>query len=715
MSQTFSESWHRVAEARVALLPTVTAHKQRFRGEDWYVLRDTYNQRFFRVSPQAYAFVSRLSARRTVDEVWQQCLRDFPTEAPGQEEAMQVLAQLHQSNLLFHDTPSDSQTIFQRQRKQRSRERWSKVAGFLSIRIPLWDPDAWLNRQRALSHALVSWPAAALLLGVLLWGAATTIGHIDALSDQASGLFALENLAWLYLCTALMKTLHELGHAHVVKRFGGEVHGFGVMLLLLVPLPYVDATGSWAFRDRRARALVGAAGILVELFLAALAALVWAHTGPGLLNSLAFNVMVIGSVSSLLFNGNPLLRFDAYYVLSDLLDIPNLYQRAGAQWKYFGAHYLLGTPGGSSPARDRREWWWLTLYGAVSFAYRVLVFATVLLVLADQWLPLAMVFAALSLVMAVILPARRWVTYLRGPAVMRNRSRAVGVSVALVAVPVAVIGWLPLPAAIRAPGVVQSVAHAQVSTGTAGRLEAIEAPHGSVVAAGQVLLRLSNPELEWEVQAAQAAVQEATVLRDQAIERLPSEVAALDKRLAAAQERLRYLRARQEELVVRARLGGTWTAEGLQQRLGSWIPRGQALGEIAGADQWRFSAVVSQEQARELFALATPTAQVRLHGQADALVASQRLVLLPYQSERLPSPTLGWRDGGEVAVRPDDPQGTQALEAYYEMQAFLDPAALPALALHGMTGRVRVALPPQPLFEQARQALLQLVQKRYRL
>lgn len=181
MSRTFSESWHRVADARLRLLPTVVVHKQRFRGQDWYVLRDTYTQRFFRITAQAYIFVSRLSSELTVEEVWQNCLHDLPKEAPGQEEVMQVLSQLHQSNLLFHDTLPDSQTIFQRYRDQRRRELRGKLLSFLSIRIPLFDPDRWLSRQSGLTQALVSWPMATALLLLVVLGIATALSHSDRL------------------------------------------------------------------------------------------------------------------------------------------------------------------------------------------------------------------------------------------------------------------------------------------------------------------------------------------------------------------------------------------------------------------------------------------------------------------------------------------------------------------------------------------------------
>ena len=690
MSGTFSESWHRVAGARLALLPTVAVNKQRFRGQDWYVLRDTYTQRFFRVTPQGYAFLSRLAPQRTVEQVWESCLRDMPAQAPGQEEVIQLLAQMHQSNLLYHDTPSDSLTIFTRYREHKQREFQGKVLGFLSIRIPLWDPNRWLDGQRGLSHALVSWPAALVMAALLLWGGATALAQSDRLWSQTEGLFVFDNLVLLYACMAVMKALHELGHAHVVKRFGGEVHTFGIMLLLGLPLPYVDATGSWSFRDRHARALVGAAGIIVELVLAAIGALVWAATGPGLVNSLAFNVMVIGSVSSLLFNGNPLLRFDAYYVLSDLVDIPNLYQRAGQRA-------------------------WRVCSGAASFCDRVLICANIALELADVWLPLAVVFGVTLTVMAVAMPGHKLWKHLRGPATMRNRRRAVGVTALLFALPLGFLAWVPLPDAIRAPGVVESAESTQVVTGVAGRLERIEAVHGSRVTEGQVLVRLRNPELDWEIQAAAAAVTEAEVMRNQALQAAPADVAAWNQRIAAAGERLRDLRARRAELEVRARHAGVWSAQGLHERLGNWVPRGQALGELVNPGGLRFAAVVSQEQADRLFRRDLSGAELRLGGQAGQVLVPQRLLLVPYERDRLVSPALGWQAGGAVAVRPDDPQGLTTVDTFYELQASFDAQGQDVVALHGMTGWLRVPLPPATLWEQAERTLRQLVQKRYAL
>lgn len=714
MSTTFSETWHRVSQARLSLLPTVSVHKQRFRGEDWYVLRDSYTQRFFRIRPMAYTFVSRLSHERTVDEVWRTCLDEFPQDAPGQEDAMQVLSQLHHSNLLHYQSKADSQAIFERYRTHRKREIQGQLLGFLYLRVPLWDPNDWLNRQRDWVEKCVSWPAAALLMVVLLAGALSAVLNSHRIWDQSQGMFAMDNLIWLYLCMAVMKMLHELGHAFVVKKFGGEVHTMGLMFLVFMPLPYVDATASWGFRSRHARALVGAAGIIVELFLAALGAVVWASTGPGLVNSLSFNVMVIGSVSSLLFNGNPLLRFDAYYVLSDLLDIPNLYQKASQQWFYFADKYLLGTVKAESPARDRREWWEMTLYGLFSFLYRMLIVATILLFVTDQWFAVGVVFAVTTLIMLVMMPAKKWISHLSGAAVYRNRRRAVLASLALVLVPAALILWLPLPYAIRAPGMVEAVQYTRVTADSSGRLESIAVPSGTPVEPGQLLLVLSSPELDWELQIARQQALETNMLLSLAMGRTLSDIEPLEQRLASLTERADELRARQSALEVRARHRGVWFAPQLNEKLGNWLPRGELLGEVVDNSHLRFTAVVSQEQANQLFRDTPPGGELRLNGQADSQVEPTQMLVLPYQKQQLASSALGWGGGGSIAVRPDDPQGLAAVDSFYEVQAPL-PADQLSVAWHGMTGWIRIPLPHQSLSQQLSTAFMQLLQKRYQI
>src|SRR4029077_13640502 len=168
----------------------------------------------------------------------------------------------------------------------------------------------------------------------------------------------------------VLKALHELGHGYAVKAFGGTVHEIGIMFLVFAPMPYVDASAASEFRSKWQRALVGAAGMLVEVFIAALALYVWLAVEQGLVRAFAYNVIVVAGISTVIFNGNPLLRYDGYYILSDLLEIPNLAQRATRYWGHLVYSYLFRTEGQEFSGTPGERAWFL-FYAPSAFAYRM--------------------------------------------------------------------------------------------------------------------------------------------------------------------------------------------------------------------------------------------------------------------------------------------------------------------------------------------------------
>jgi len=710
----FSDSWFRIANTRVSLLSSARVNEHVFRGKTWYVVQDTYSHRFFRITPQAWRFISALNPQRTVEEVWRDFIERHPEDAPGQDEIVRVLSQLHMSNLLYTAEAPDTVSVYNRSKLQRQRELRGKLMSFLYVRVYLWNPDRWLDRLMPLIRLMTSPLAGAAWLAMVLAGASTAVGHWDALFDKTQGLFSVSNLPWLFLCLSAMKLLHETAHAFVCKRFGGQVHAFGIMFLILTPLPYVDMSSTWAFKNRFNRALVGAAGMMCELFMAALATIVWAKTSPGLVNSLAFNLMVVGSVSALAFNGNPLMRFDAYYILADLVDIPNLYQKAQQQWLYFGDRYLLGTREAESPATDRREWWWFTAYGLLAFLYRIPVAFGIVLVVLDQWFAVGLVMGAITLTTMFVMPFKKLVAHLRGPRVQRNRQRAVATVALILATVLGVGQFVPFPYSIRASGILQASQSTIIHPIAEGALVKTYAHNGDMVKRGSILAVLANPDLDYEVELVRQQQREVEMQTRQSVFRLPADIAPLEQRRGALERQMRELEKLRAQLVIRAPHDGEWVAPGLQERDGAWIPRGQSLGEVVKGDRFRFVAVVPQEQADELFRHRFDGAQLRLNGQADVRVPVSRLTLIPFQRERLTSSALGIMGGGEIAVRPTDQSGQAAAESFYELHAAVGADSPPGLTpLHGLSGVLRIPLPSEPLFWQARKALMQLFQKRY--
>jgi putative peptide zinc metalloprotease protein len=713
--KTFSESWYRVAGLKVRLHPTVTVRKQLFRGEIWYVLRDPFNNQFFRLRPTAHEFVIRLRPDRTVEEVWEECLERFPDDAPGQEDVIKLLTQLYFGNLLHFETPADSAKLFERYRKRRQREIRSKLMSIMFIRIPLFDPDPLLKRILPVFKHLISPIGAALWLMVVAAALKMVVDRFDMATSQVQGILAPDNLFLLYVGMVVIKSLHEFGHALVCRRFGGEVHTMGVMLLIFTPLPYMDATSSWSFRSRWQRALVGGAGMLTEVFIAALATFVWAHSGPGTLSSLAYNMMFIASVSTVLFNGNPLLRFDGYYILSDLLDIPNLTTRSKKHLRHLVERYAFGYKDSFSPAQAPKEAFWLTVFGVLSGIYRVVVFVGIILFVADKFLLAGLLMALICVISWGIVPLYRLIVYLASsPRLARTRARAIAVSVGALALLVSFLAVWPFPNRFRAPGVIESVRYVQVINDAPGYVKTVLVPSGARVRAGTALIELSDRELDLEIEATEAQRTETLAMQRRALRLETADLEPIRKRLETIESKLEDLKNQRDALLVRTRQSGIWVAPLIKDMVATWVPRGSTVGEIVNRDAFRFSAVVSQDEAADLFNGQIRKAEVRIHGQGGKNLEVDGVKIIPYQQERLPSAALGWYGGGEVPVSVEDGTGLRATEPFFQIYATVRPTLDPLL-LHGRSGKLRFTLNPKPLLFQWIHKFKQLLQKRYQI
>ncbi len=713
--RTFSDSWYRIADLKVSLRPTVAVRKHYFRGALWYILHDPFNNQFFRLRPASWAFVSRLRPDRPVSEVWQRCLERHPDETPGQEDVIHLLTQLFSSSLLFFETPADTEKVFGRYEKRRTQEMRSRLMSVLFMRIPLWDPEQTLQKISGLIRLLVG-PVGGMVWAVTVLAALKVfVDGFDRAMDQAQGVLAPDNLIFLYLALLVIKGLHEFGHAFACKRFGGEIHTMGIMLLILTPMPYIDTTSSWSFRSRRHRAFVGAAGILAEIFMAALATLVWAHTGAGGLHSLAYNIMFLASFSTLVFNANPLLRFDGYYIFSDLLDIPNLHTQARAHLKYLAQRYLFGIREASTPAEDAHEAFWLTGFGVASALYRVIVFVGILFFVADMYLPLGALMVCAGLITWGVMPLVRMVGYLAvSPDLVKNRCRAVSITLLAGGLLLILLLVYPFPSRFTAPGVLAAESTRHVFNDTAGYVDQLLVPSSTWVATGTPLIRLRNRELTFEIREAMAQYEETLALYKKAALESAGELDSILKRLTAHEMHLDNLRRKESHLIVRAHQRGLWVSPQGHEMVGVWLARGRQVGDLVDPERFQFSAVVPQKMAAHLFEGRILGAVVRLYGQAQIDLGVDDYQIIPFEQKRLPSAALGWRSGGGVATSMADRTGLETVEPFFHIYAHLKPDVSVAF-FQGRSGKICFVLPDQPLVGQAIRYMRQLIQKRYQL
>lgn len=702
-----SNAWHRVAGLRPRLRTQARLYRHRYRGEVWYLLQDPATGRVHRFAPGARLVIAAMNGQRTVDQLWDLTNRHLGDEAPTQDEMIQLLGQLHAADLLQSDVTPDTAEVFQRserERKARGRRAWSNP---MAMRLPLWDPDTFLNRLNALARPIWSrWGALAWLLVVLPalllipphW---TELTH--SLSDR---VLAVDNLLMLWLIFPVIKLLHELGHAFATKAGGGEVHDLGLMFLVLMPVPYVDASGATVFKHKYRRAAVGAAGMLVELFIAALAFYLWLLVEPGLLRSILFNIMLVAGVSTVVFNGNPLLRYDAYYILADLIEMPNLAQRSLRYWAYLAERYVFGVEEASTPTVSTSEKAWLLVYGLASSIYRVLVTVAIALFIASQFFVIGVVLAIWAVVMMAVVPLVKSLRYLMGsPSLQRRRSRALTIVGSSVLAAVVFILGVPVPFRSQAEGVVWLPEEAMVRAGGDGFVQALLATPGTRVQKGTPLIQLENPELAAELALAQArmAELEAAYLSEFAVNRVQAEM--LREQLRGAQAVLFRAQEQFNQLKVMAGSDGVFSISRASDLTGRHVRKGEMLGQVTERFLPLARVVVTQADV-DMVRQATSSVRVRLAQRVDQVMDGRVVREVPAAESRLPSLALALQGGGPFATDPQDPQGTRTLERLFQFDIALPQEQ--RQELFGQRVYVRFDYPWEPLARQWYRSLRRL-------
>ncbi len=443
----FSSSWYRIAGLKPKLRGHAHISRHHYRGQLWYVLQDKFSGQNHRFSSQVYYVLTLMNGLHNFQQIWDLALQKLKDDAPSQDEMVKLLGQLHSSDLLLCDVPPDVEELFQRfERKQRSKLKqrlWSP----LSIRIPLWNPSSFLERWLFLVLPLFSWFGKLLWLSVMIVAVVMLATHWTEITQGgAEQIIAADNLVLLFFVYPSVKFLHELGHAFTTKVWGGEVHEMGIMLLIFMPIPYVDASSAWAFREQKKRVIVGAAGIGVELFLAALALFIWLSVEQGMIRAIAYNVMLIGGVSTLFFNGNPLLRFDGYYILSDLIEIPNLSNRANNYIGYLIQRYLFAVKPIHSPTSITGEKIWFVCYGLASFVYRMFISFVIIIFIAGKFFIIGVLLAIWAVMSMILMPLSKQVKFLfNSPVLQRQRFKAIFISFMLLLIGGGFLFLFPMP------------------------------------------------------------------------------------------------------------------------------------------------------------------------------------------------------------------------------------------------------------------------------
>lgn len=665
MVQSFlSQDWYRVGPMRPRLRSHVEIHRQRFRGETWFIVQDLHSGKYFRLSPAANLIASLMDGRRSLQRLWETACAQYPDDPPTQTEVIRLLSQLHHADLIAGDMPPDIAEMGQRHHDQTKKSLMSRLRNPLALRFPLFDPDRFLGA----TVWMVGWLFT--VWGFLIWLTLITTGVTlvalnwgeltGGLSDR---ILSAENIMLIALAYPMIKAVHELGHAYATKIWGGEVHEIGLMFLVFIPVPYVDASSSAAFPEKWRRVIVGGAGIMVELALAAIAMIVWVNVEPGLVSAFAFNVMLIGGVSTLLFNGNPLLRFDGYFVLADAVEIPNLGQRSSKYFWYLVQRYLFGLKEAVNPVTAHGERVWFLFYSIAAFFYRMSVSIAISLFVAQKFFVIGTLLAIWAISNVLLFPIFKGLKFLfAGPSLRGQRGRAVTLSVLLFAGALAVIFALPLPHRTLAIGVVWLDEGEVLRTSTDGFIETTSLEN-QTVDTGDVILEMADTNLAAETRLAEARLQEIRLRLQGMSGSNVVQANLLREQVRHLEGRLALLQERNAALVVKAAYPGRALVPNADDLPGRYVKKGVVLGYLMKDSGIRLRVAVPQDMAE--LVRDSVGVELRMERLLSTVMPGQIIGAAPESLAILPSPALSTEAGGAFASDPTDPSGRRSLQSLF--------------------------------------------------
>jgi putative peptide zinc metalloprotease protein len=669
----FSSLWHRVEAVRPRLRPQTQIERHVVRGEIWYYAKDRLANRVHRFSPAVYAVLMRLNGERTLGEIWAEVADHFGEDAPSQDQIIQLVGQLYSYDLVQVEGSVDMGELSDRADRLRRRQLLQRYQNPMYFRLPLFDPDRFLDATVGFVRPFASIWGAALWLIAVGWFVAEAGQHWTELTTGiADRVLATDNLLLLVLIFPILKILHELGHAYATKLSGGEVHDVGIMFLVMMPMPYVDASASSLFPAKWSRVLVGAAGMLVELFVASIAMFVWLSAEAGAVRALAFNTMLIASVSTVAFNGNPLLRFDAYYIISDLLEIPNLANRATLFWAYLAQRFLFGAPDATNPVSARGEAVWFTIYAPAALVYRLLVLFSIASFVGARFFFIGALLAIWTIIMSIGWPLFKALKFIfTAPVLTMHRRRAVLTTAGLVVTAAILLFVLPLPNATVVRGVVWIPDNARVTTQTNGTVVKVLCEAGASVIQDQPLFELEDPYLAAQRSLAQAKLAELQQRLLAAEASTPYETEVLRKQIELAKAELAEANRKFTALTVRSPADGIFIVPNASDIPGTYAKKGQPLGFVMPPGEITVRTAVPEDDF-DIVHTQTKSVAARLDGsRAEVRYNVPVARLVPQATHQLPSPALSQKNNGPFAIDPTAKEQDTSLLPFFELDVTL--------------------------------------------
>ena len=609
----------------------LVTNRQVYQGQAWYVVKDPIGLSYYRFRPEEYALLEMLDGEASLEDLKDNFEARFPPRRITVDEVSRFVSTLHRSGLVIGDRPGQGPQLNER-RRQRVWSEWKNwLRSIMSLRFRGIDPDWILNKLNPWFGWLYSPPALMVAVVYIFTALMLVLVNFETFRSKLPEFhqfFASGN--WFYLAAALgiTKVIHEFGHGLSCKYYGGECHEMGFMLLVFTPCLYCDVSDSWMLPSKWKRMMIGAGGMYIELIIASTATFLWWNSHEGLFNQMCLNVMFVSSVSTLLFNANPLMRFDGYYILSDMLEIPNLRTKSSTSLSRLAKKWCLGVKLQDDPFLPKRHQGLFALYSVASTIYMWVLMISIFMFVWNAMKPYRMeaigrMLALFGIYGLIVRPITGIYKFLKVPG-RRDEVKSLNITVTagVVAAIAAAICFIPLPQRVWCPAELRPRGEETVYVTVDGRLEEILVEANDRVAEGDELARFSNVDLELQI--AELEGQEsgyrarlASLERERFTDSAAGmEIRTVEESLKSVEEQLVKKRQYQSELVLKAPRSGLvlpsetvdekpdpsgrlpgWSGSALAKKnIGATFAEGTVLCMVGDPDHFEAVMIVDQSE-----------------------------------------------------------------------------------------------------------------------
>jgi len=717
------------------LRPELVVSEHIYDGQPYWIYKDPLSLRYYRFNREENFIIQQIKRGATLLQLMQAHHREFRNSNLTNQELGQFVSALTAKNLLIMAQPNRDEILFHAGKKKRQKKLLAQISSLMYLKIPLYDPDRLFDRM--IDKLRFFWSRVFFAVYLLLMGVALLL-VLDRWHDFSgmfhTSFFTIYNMPLMIVVFWLVKAVHEFGHGLSCKNYGGEVHELGIMFLVFFPFLYCNITDSWTFPDKVQRLLVTSGGIMAELLLAALAAVLWYFTEqPGFIHALAFNLVIVCSISTILFNANPLLRFDGYYMLMDIIEVPNLRQRASALMRRFFVHYILGGYTNELPEEHRFRFVF-PIYSIAAVIYlwfiKFAILFTVYAMLKQMHLAvLGKVIVLFSIVTMMVVPL-----YKTTSAITTQR-QAMGISNVRLLLLLAVIFLLaagalfwPMQQHVTLNFILEPVRWQWLRCEVDGQLQWDQrVREGAWLEENSApVAHLSNPQLEYEAQKLTSQIEQTKI--DIALWRSRDDLNQVQR----LQERLKtFLQDQQrlQEQLAHTQVTPAFAGEvlsfddQLRQMEGKFVPQGSPLFLLADSRQLTAKVWVPEKTLPRIFH--TPdqrgqSAQLMLYAFSKDTFRGKLVDLSRHREDNMgqfgEKMALSNKVGGEVLTEYDPlTKQEKPMEAVYEITIELDKQTIPASALPYMSGRVQIDCGRSTLYQWAMGSLRRFISPEVRL